>query len=85
MEATGCVNEPYTEFPQLLDTLLGFLKTEQRPAIRSQTLRLLGLLGALDPYKHKINTGQVDSATAAGITNVPLVSSYIPSYLFIHT
>ncbi len=75
VEATGCVSEPYVRYPQLLDTLLGFLRTEQRGTIRSQTLRLLGLLGALDPYRHKMNTGQVDSATAsaAGVTCVPLV------------
>ena len=60
VEATGCVSEPYTKYPQLLDTLLGFLRTEQRGPIRTQTLRLLGLLGAMDPYKHKMHTGQVN-------------------------
>ncbi len=39
--------------------------------IRSQTLRLLGLLGALDPYRHKMNTGQIDSAV--GVTTAPLI------------
>ena len=61
VESTGAVVTPYTRYPMLLDTLLKFLSTEQRPAIRSQTLRLLGLLGALDPYKHKMNTGQIDT------------------------
>lgn len=45
VESTGAVVTPYSRYPNLLDTLLGFLRTEQRPAIRSQTLRLLGLLG----------------------------------------
>lgn len=51
IESTGCVITPYQKYPGLLETLLGFLKTEQRPSIRSQTLRLMGLLGALDPYR----------------------------------
>jgi len=28
---------------------------------RRETIRLLGLLGALDPYKHKMNLGKIDS------------------------
>ena len=59
--------EPYHEYPNLLDILFSFLKTEQPTGIRrgqrsfpshllsvlSQVVRVLGLLGALDPYKHK--------------------------------
>ncbi len=45
IESTGAVVTPYARYPNLLDTLLGFLRTEQRASIRSQTLRLLGLLG----------------------------------------
>ena len=55
----GCVNEPYTRYPNFLETLLNFLRTEQRGTIRGQTLRLLGLLGALDPYRHKMAIGQI--------------------------
>ena len=55
-----CVVEPYQKFPTLLELLLSFLKTEQLKAIRQQTLRVLGLLGALDPYKHKMNLGHID-------------------------
>lgn len=58
--ATGHVIKPYNEHPILLDVLINFLKTEQHPYIRRETIRVLGLLGALDPYKHKINRGQVD-------------------------
>ena len=52
---------PYTRYPTLLETLLGFLRTEHKGTIRSQTLRLLGLMGALDPYQHKMMMGQVSS------------------------
>ena len=70
MESTGSVIAPYHRYPMLLDTLLAFLRTEQRGTIRSQTLRLLGLLGALDPYRHKMNIGQIDSAS---VTSAPLI------------
>ncbi|XP_059477089.1 serine/threonine-protein kinase mTOR [Neocloeon triangulifer] len=67
VEATGYVIRPYSEYPILLDTLLSFLKTEQNPAIRRETLRVLGLLGALDPYKHKMNLGQIDAQSDAAV------------------
>ena len=37
---------------------------------RKQTISLLGLLGALDPYKHKMNLGQIDNK---GTENAPLI------------
>ncbi|KRT85885.1 HEAT domain-containing protein [Oryctes borbonicus] len=58
--ATGHVIKPYTEYPVLLDILINLLKTEQHSFIRRETIRVLGLLGALDPYRHKINRGQID-------------------------
>ncbi|KAK6628142.1 hypothetical protein RUM43_001953 [Polyplax serrata] len=59
--AAGLVVTPYQNYPTLLDVLINFLKTEQQPAIRRETIRVLGLLGALDPYRHKLNQGQIDS------------------------
>lgn len=59
--ATGYVVEPYSKYPTLLDTLINFLKTEQQPAIRRETIRVLGLLGALDTFKHKMYLGQIDT------------------------
>ncbi|KAF5285925.1 hypothetical protein FQA39_LY04386 [Lamprigera yunnana] len=58
--ATGHVIKPYNQYPMLLDVLINFLKTEQHALIRRETIRVLGLLGALDPYRHKIIRGQVD-------------------------
>jgi len=31
-----------------------------------QAIRVLGLLGALDPWKHKVHLGQIDSAGDSG-------------------
>ena len=46
------VIEPYHKYPNLLDVLFNFLKTEQATGVRREVVRVLGLLGALDPYKH---------------------------------
>ncbi|CAG5108662.1 Similar to Mtor: Serine/threonine-protein kinase mTOR (Rattus norvegicus), partial [Cotesia congregata] len=59
--STGHVVKPYMQYPTLLEVLINFLKTEQQPIIRRETIRVLGLLGALDPYKHKMSLGQIDS------------------------
>ncbi len=44
--------EPYHKYPNLLDVLFNFLKTEHATGVRREVIRVLGLLGALDPYKH---------------------------------
>ena len=46
------VIEPYHKYPNLLDILFNFLKTEHTIGVRREVVRVLGLLGALDPYKH---------------------------------
>lgn len=60
VSATGRVVSPYNKYPNLIDILINFLKTEQQRSIRRETMRVLGLLGALDPYKHKMNKGLID-------------------------
>lgn len=61
VSATGQVVTPYHTYPNLIDILINFLKTETDIVVRRETIRVLGLLGALDPYKHKINRGLIDS------------------------
>ncbi|CAG8540856.1 14593_t:CDS:10, partial [Acaulospora colombiana] len=51
---TGFVIEPYQKYPKLLTILINILKTEQSSSIRRETVKLVGILGALDPYRHKI-------------------------------
>lgn len=60
VSATGRVVTPYHKYPNLIDILINFLKTETRKSIRLRTIRVLGLLGAMDPYKHKMNKGLID-------------------------
>lgn len=50
---TGYVIEPYKKYPNLLEILLGFLQNETSIQIRRETIRILGLLGAIDPFEYK--------------------------------
>ncbi|CAG8465028.1 34810_t:CDS:10, partial [Racocetra persica] len=59
---TGFVIEPYQKYPKLLTILINILKTEQSPSIRRETVKLVGILGALDPYRHKITIGSSDDS-----------------------
>lgn len=49
----GYVIKPLIDYPQLLGMLVGILKLESSSNIRRETVRLLGILGALDPYKYR--------------------------------
>ncbi|OQV15679.1 hypothetical protein BV898_10155 [Hypsibius exemplaris] len=64
-ENTGCAIELYNKFPMLLEVLICFLKNEQSPTLFRETMRVLGLLGALDPYVHKVNLGVIETGADA--------------------
>jgi FKBP12-rapamycin complex-associated protein len=51
---SGYVIKPYTNHPELLDILLKTLRTEQSSAMKRDVLKVLGILGAVDPYKHQV-------------------------------
>ncbi|EPZ33264.1 phosphatidylinositol kinase Tor2 [Rozella allomycis CSF55] len=52
--STAYVIEPYVDYPDLLTNLISILKMEQGSGIRKETTRLLGVMGALDPYRYKV-------------------------------
>ncbi len=54
MCGAGYVIEPFIRYPKLLEILINEIKTEQGASIRREVVKVLGTLGALDPYKHKI-------------------------------
>lgn len=74
---TGAVIEPYHKYPHLLAMLMRFLKTEKSQNIRRETIRTMGMLGALDPYKHKLLHDETDEqdadASGARVTDVQLL------------
>ncbi|KAI2617989.1 FAT-domain-containing protein [Hypomontagnella submonticulosa] len=51
---SGYVIDPYLEYPELLDLLQHIIRAEpQRGPLRQETIKLMGILGALDPYRHQ--------------------------------
>lgn len=51
---SGYVIKPYLDYPELLEILQNIIRGEpQRGPLRQETIKLLGILGALDPYKHQ--------------------------------
>lgn len=75
VSATGYVVTPYMEYPNLMEMLLNFLKTEHQTRERRETIRVLGMLGALDPYKHKVNQGLIDFQTVSIL--IPVMESSV--------
>lgn len=58
IESTGVVVTPYMEYPQLLGMLLHML-SEGSPLARMEVLKVLGIVGALDPHTHKVNQANI--------------------------
>lgn len=51
----GYVIQPYLDYPQLLELLQGIIRSEpQHGSLRRETIKLMGILGALDPYKYQV-------------------------------
>ncbi|KAJ6964976.1 serine/threonine-protein kinase TOR isoform X2 [Populus alba x Populus x berolinensis] len=55
VQSTGYVITPYIEYPQLLGLLLKLLNSELGWTTRREVLKVLGIMGALDPHVHKRN------------------------------
>ena len=55
--STGYVIQPLIDHPQLLQILSRILRTEPTQAVRREVIKVLGILGALDPYKRRVSNG----------------------------
>ncbi|KAL3814338.1 hypothetical protein ACJIZ3_015606 [Penstemon smallii] len=55
VQGTGYVIAPYNDYPQLLGLLLKLLNGELAWSTRREVLKVLGIMGALDPHVHKRN------------------------------
>ncbi|WOH04828.1 hypothetical protein DCAR_0624240 [Daucus carota subsp. sativus] len=55
VQSTGYVITPYNEYPQLLGLLLKLLNGEPAWSTRREVLKVIGIMGALDPHVHKRN------------------------------
>jgi serine/threonine-protein kinase mTOR len=54
--STGYVIAPLADYPQLLPLLGRILRTESNQPVRREVVKVLGILGALDPYRRKVTT-----------------------------
>lgn len=52
--STGYVIAPLVDHPQLLQLLGNILRTETSQPVRREVVKVLGILGALDPYRRKV-------------------------------
>jgi serine/threonine-protein kinase mTOR len=56
---SGYVIEPYKQYPELLGILINAIKTEANEKLRTDAIKLVGILGALDPYDYQQLTESV--------------------------
>eukprot|EP00026_Physarum_polycephalum_P000091 Phypoly_transcript_00091.p1 GENE.Phypoly_transcript_00091~~Phypoly_transcript_00091.p1 ORF type:complete len:2307 (+),score=451.47 Phypoly_transcript_00091:133-7053(+) len=83
-KSTGYVIAPFHRYPTLLDVLLNIIKGERTPSIRREVIKVLGILGALDPYKHKMNqhvarSKEEQKTDEKGLLVADLTASVAPS------
>ncbi|KAI0741336.1 atypical/PIKK/FRAP protein kinase [Daedaleopsis nitida] len=71
--STGYVIAPLIEYPQLLQILSRILRTELSQTVRREVIKVLGTLGALDPYRRKIKSEE-DAASEESSTLVSAAS-----------
>ncbi|KZT27933.1 phosphatidylinositol 3-kinase [Neolentinus lepideus HHB14362 ss-1] len=74
---TGYVISPLIDYPQLLPLLGKILKTEQAPHVRRDVVKVLGILGALDPYRRKTRPGDEagDEKSVTAVNAIPLTQN----------
>ncbi|KAK9465831.1 armadillo-type protein [Lipomyces arxii] len=78
--SSGYVVDPLIDYPQLLGVLVSILKSEQSLQMQRETVKLIGILGALDPYKHQMierGTGDKAREQNAAATDVSLLMAGI--------
>ena len=74
---SGYVIEPYKQYPELLGILLNIIKTEAHDRLRTDAIKLVGVLGALDPYQYQQLTESVaenqSKSEAPPVSDVELI------------
>ncbi|KAG5734545.1 Phosphatidylinositol 3-kinase tor2 [Termitomyces sp. T112] len=71
--STGYVISPLADHPQLLELLGRILRTESNQAVRREVVKVLGIMGALDPYRRKIRPeGEASETAVTAVNQVPI-------------
>ncbi|KAG2382353.1 hypothetical protein C9374_005555 [Naegleria lovaniensis] len=74
--STGYVITPYIKYPNLLTLLLAILKSEEDWSTRREIIKVLGIIGAIDPYQHKV---QLESSKENMDTSSDIIPGLSPS------
>ncbi|KAG8650537.1 serine/threonine-protein kinase TOR isoform X2 [Manihot esculenta] len=79
VQSTGYVITPYNEYPQLLGLLLKLLNGELMWSTRREVLKVLGIMGALDPHAHKRNQQNLPGSHGEVVRAASDSGQHIPS------
>ena len=73
----GYVIDPYVEYPRLLSILMEIVKVESPGQLRRETIRVMGILGALDPHNYQMLVEESPERSLAndskGVSDVSLI------------
>ena len=74
---SGYVVQPYRDFPELLGILINIIKHETHEYLRKDAVKLIGILGALDPYEYQVisehDKEQQNKADQQEVSDVALI------------
>ncbi|KAI5120260.1 hypothetical protein M0805_004596 [Coniferiporia weirii] len=75
--STGYVIQPLVDHPELLQILGRILKTDATAEVRREVVKVLGSLGAIDPYRRKTKSAedQANETAVQAVDMVPLLPS----------
>ncbi|KAF9525319.1 phosphatidylinositol 3-kinase [Crepidotus variabilis] len=71
--STGYVITPLVDYPQLLPLLGRILRTDTNQQVRREVVKVLGILGALDPYRRKTRPDEdsTSETAVAAVNQIP--------------
>ena len=70
VESTGYVLAPYFDYPQLLGVLLRALCESGSLGTKREVVRVIGVIGALDPFSHKQNRARLQGEGQLSLAGV---------------
>ncbi|KAF8074724.1 phosphatidylinositol 3-kinase [Lyophyllum atratum] len=78
--STGYVIAPLADHPQLLELLGRILRTEISQPVRREVVKVLGIMGALDPYRRKVRPeGEASETALTAVNQVPITQTVGPA------
>lgn len=93
IENTGFVIRPYFFYPEILQYIRNLVQNESSTSIKRLVFRLIGTIGALDPYLVKqiqlyynaSTDGSLDPGSDVHSNNIPPILKMIDQHHFLHS